>query len=37
MIIPSAVFLTPINVTNYLGGVTTDNGRIVAAEATYIQ
>ena len=37
MILPSAVFLTPINVTNYLGGVTTDNGRIVAAEATYIQ
>ena len=33
----SAVFNIPINVTNYLGEVTMENGRIVSAKATYMQ
>ena len=33
----SAVFLTPLNIDNYLGEVTRKNGQIVSAKATYIQ
>ena len=33
----SSSFLTPINVSAYLGEVTWDNGQIVAAGATYMQ
>ena len=33
----SAVFLTPLDVKNYLGDVQMENDKIVSAKATYMQ